>query len=118
METLEHVKVLETKVADLIDFVKRVREENASYQKRINELEVLIQGFKEERGRIQEGILSALGRLNTFEDTMEKKPSALPLKSTGDEHSEDGIVPSEDASTGSPDSTSGQSEDNVEHHNF
>ncbi|MDR3334227.1 MAG: hypothetical protein LBT13_05000 [Treponema sp.] len=111
METLEHVKVLETKVTDLIDFVKRVREENAAYQKRINELEVLIQGFKEERGRIEEGLLSTLGRLNKFEDSMEKKLSALPLQSTGDEHAEVGLVPSEDASAGSPDSTSGQSED-------
>jgi chromosome segregation ATPase len=79
MVTFEQVKLLETKVAKAIDFVDRVSGENAllrgkleTYQKRIGELEVLIQRFKDDQGRIEEGILSALDRLNRFEADMEQ----------------------------------------------
>jgi FtsZ-binding cell division protein ZapB len=79
MVSLEQVKLLETKVAKAIDYVQRVTGENAvlqdkldSYQKRIDELEVLVQRFKEDQGRIEDGILSALDRLNQFEDAIEK----------------------------------------------
>jgi chromosome segregation ATPase len=79
MVSLEQVKLLESKVARAIDYVERVTGENAvlqgkldSYQKRIDELEVLVQRFKEDQGRIEDGILSALDRLNQFEDAIEK----------------------------------------------
>ncbi|GHV57452.1 hypothetical protein AGMMS49579_23330 [Spirochaetia bacterium] len=79
MVTLEQVKLLESKVAKAIDFVERVTGENVllqgkldSYQKRIDELEILIQQFREDQGRIEDGILSALDRLNQFEDAIEK----------------------------------------------
>jgi hypothetical protein len=82
MISLEQVKLLESKVAKAIDYVKRVTEENKrleatleSYQKRIDELEVLVQGFKEDQGKIEEGILAALDRLNQFEDAIEKSLS-------------------------------------------
>jgi hypothetical protein len=77
MVSLEQVKLLETKVAKAIDFVSRVTDENSllkgtleSYRKRIDELEGLVQRFKDEQGRIEEGILSALERLNQFEDAI------------------------------------------------
>ena len=94
MINLEQVKLLETKVAKAVDYVERLAKENAalhrqeielqtrleSYQKRIDELEVLVMGFKEDQNRIEEGILSALDRLNQFEKAMEKslrdKPTA------------------------------------------
>jgi chromosome segregation ATPase len=83
MVSLEQVKLLETKVAGAIEYVERVTGENAllqgkleSYQKRIDELEVLIQRFKEDQGRIEDGILSALDRLNQFEDAIEKSLAA------------------------------------------
>lgn len=83
MVSLEQVKLLETKVARAIAYVERVTEENAilqekldSYQKRIGELEVLVQRFKEDQGRIEDGILSALDRLNQFEDAIEKSLAA------------------------------------------
>jgi TolA-binding protein len=79
MVTLEQVKQLETKVARTVEYVERVSRENTqlqgkldSYQKRIDELEVLIRKFKEDQGRIEDGILSALDRLNKFEDAIEK----------------------------------------------
>ncbi|MDR2371340.1 MAG: cell division protein ZapB [Treponema sp.] len=79
MVTLEQVKLLEAKVAKAIGYVEKVSGENAelrgkleSYQKRIDELEVLVQQFKEDQGRIEDGILSALDRLNQFEDAIER----------------------------------------------
>jgi hypothetical protein len=83
MVSLEQVKLLETKVARAIEFVEQVSGENAalqekleSYQKRIDELEVLVQRFREEQGRIEDGILSALDKLNQFEDAIEKSLSS------------------------------------------
>jgi hypothetical protein len=87
MVTLEQIKLLESKVVKAIDIVTRITGENARlkgkleiYQKRIDELEVLIQRFKEEQGRIEDGILSALDRLNEFEAALESNiaPEKLP----------------------------------------
>jgi FtsZ-binding cell division protein ZapB len=86
MINLEQVKLLEAKVAKAIEFVERLAKENivlrrqeaelqarlGSYQKRIDELEVLVVGFKDDQGRIEEGILAALDRLSQFEKAMEK----------------------------------------------
>jgi len=83
MVSLEQIKLLESKVTKTIDYVKKVTEDNIhlkeklnSYQKRIDELEILIQNFKEEQSRIEDGILSALDRLNQFEDALESTLSA------------------------------------------
>jgi hypothetical protein len=80
MLTLEQVKLLETKVARAIEYVERVNAENVSlrskldaYQKRIDDLEVLVVRFKEDQSRIEDGILAALDRLNQFEDALENR---------------------------------------------
>jgi sugar-specific transcriptional regulator TrmB len=92
MINLEQVKLLETKVAKTIDFVEKVSKENTAllrreaelqekletYQKRIDELEVLIMGFKEEQGHIEDGILAALDRLSEFEEAIEKSLKEKP----------------------------------------
>lgn len=79
MVSLEQVKLLETKVVKAIEYVERLSEENTllrekldGYRNRIDELEVLVHQFKEDQGRIEEGIVSALTRLNQFEDSMEQ----------------------------------------------
>jgi TolA-binding protein len=86
MLNLEQVKLLETKVAKTVEFVERLTGENAalrqketelqakleSYQKRIDELEIVMMQFKEDQGQIEDGILSALDRLNRFEEAIEK----------------------------------------------
>ena len=79
MLNLEQVKLLETKVAQTIEYVDRLTGENAvlrknleADQKRIEELELLASRFKEEQGRIEDGILSALDRLCQFESAIEK----------------------------------------------
>jgi FtsZ-binding cell division protein ZapB len=75
MVTLEQVKLLESKVGKAIDYVTRVTEENnllkgklESSRKRIDELEGLVNRFKDDQNRIEEGIVAALDRLNQFED--------------------------------------------------
>jgi hypothetical protein len=85
MVTFEQVKLLETKVAKTIDFVGRITEENTllrgkleTYQKRIGELEVLIQRFKEDQSSIEEGFISTLDRLSRFEAAMEQTISPVP----------------------------------------
>jgi FtsZ-binding cell division protein ZapB len=77
MVTLEQVRQLETKIGTAIDYVHRVSGENARLQgeldgshKRIAELEETVQRFREEQGRIEEGILAALERLDEFEDAV------------------------------------------------
>ncbi|MDR3192572.1 MAG: cell division protein ZapB [Treponema sp.] len=82
MITLEQVKLLESKAVRAIEYVERVSRENAqlqgkldSYQKRIDELEVVIRQFKEDQSRIEEGVLAALDRLNQFEDAIERSLS-------------------------------------------
>jgi predicted nuclease with TOPRIM domain len=82
MVSLEQVKLLESKVTNVIEHVKKVTTDNSklrekldSYQKRIEELEVLVHQFKENQGQIEDGILSALDRLNQFEDALESKLS-------------------------------------------
>jgi hypothetical protein len=87
MISLEQVLLLEAKVAKAIDYVKKVNAENAALlaertgllakletnQKRIDELEVLVMGFKEDQGRIEDGIIAALDRLSQFEEAFEKR---------------------------------------------
>ena len=90
MLNLEQVILLESKVTRIIEHTKKVSEENLalrknldSYQKRIGELEVLVQQFKEDQNRIEDGILSALDRLNKFEDALESTLSAPGTPAAG-----------------------------------
>jgi len=86
MISLEQVQLLETKVAKTIEYVQKVNAENAALlseraglqqkldanQKRLDELELLVMRFKEDQGRIEDGIVAALDRLNQFEEAFEK----------------------------------------------
>ena len=86
MINLEQVRLLEGKVAKAVGYIEKVAGENAallqreaemqgrlaSYQKRIDELEVLIMRFKEEQSQIEGSILAALNKLSQFEEAMEK----------------------------------------------
>ena len=96
MVSLEQVQLLETRVCKAIEYVKRVTAENAVLvteraglqkkldvnQKRIDELEVLVMRFKEDQGRIEDGIVAALDRLSQFEEAFENslKEKVLPEK--------------------------------------
>jgi hypothetical protein len=86
MISLEQVQLLETKVAKTIEYVQKVNAENAALsseraglqkkldanQKRLDELELLVMRFKEDQGRIEDGIVAALDRLSQFEEAFEK----------------------------------------------
>ena len=98
MISLEQVQLLEARVSKAIEYVNRVTAENAALaseksglqkkleanQKRIDELEVHVMRFKEDQGRIEDGIVAALDRLSQFEEAFEKslketkKPAAKP----------------------------------------
>ncbi|GHT97450.1 hypothetical protein FACS1894142_2010 [Spirochaetia bacterium] len=84
MVSLEQIKLLETRVSKVIDIVNRVTEENTylkekldTYQTRIDELEIVVQRFRDDQGRIEDGILSALDRLSAFEKDIEQSLSPL-----------------------------------------
>ena len=96
MVSLEQVQLLESKVARAIEYVKKVTEENSSLalensglmnklestQKRLDELELLVMSFKEDQGRIEDGIMAALDRLSQFEEAFENslKEKSVPAK--------------------------------------
>jgi chromosome segregation ATPase len=113
MVTIDQVKQLETRVAKAIDYVNSVTSENKllktkldNYQKRIDELEVMIKRFKEEQTRIEEGIIAALDKLSLFEDDMRKTitdaaPHVTDETSSADESSESSPrLPSNDEEEG------------------
>ena len=107
MLNFEQVRLLEEKVAKAIDYVERLNKERGSmlrreaelkarlevyqkqeadlkarfesYQSRIAELESLAARFKEEQGKIEEGVLAALDRLNRFEKDIEKSIREKPI---------------------------------------
>jgi predicted nuclease with TOPRIM domain len=96
MISLEQVQLLETRVARAIEYAQKIAGENAalvsereslqakidSNQKRIDELEVLVMRFKEDQGRIEDGIIAALDRLSQFEEAFEKSLKDTPQKKT------------------------------------
>ncbi len=92
MVSLEQVRLLETKVVKAIDFVRQLSDENAllrqkleGYQNRIGELEVLVEQFKADQSHIEAGIISALDRLNQFEDAMEQGAPVAPSDASASE---------------------------------
>ena len=109
MISLEQVQLLEEKVSKAIEYVQKVTEEKAALesekaaliskletnQKRIDELEVHVLRFKEEQGRIEDGIIAALDRLSQFEEAFENslkdKPDVekVPAKPTKSAVSQD-----------------------------
>jgi len=134
--SLEQVNLLEVRVAKAIEIVQRVTEENQSLaseraglqakleanQKRIDELELLVMRFKEDQGRIEDGIIAALDRLSQFEEAFEnslkddkgsaKKPAAKPKEKAAqtDEKSEVffEIPEKQEAQSGAEDVSSGE----------
>ncbi|MDR1211305.1 MAG: cell division protein ZapB [Spirochaetaceae bacterium] len=77
MVNLEQIKLLESKVAKAIEHLQRLtrensllREQEAGLKKRIDELDAELKHYKENQSRIEAGIVSALERLDQFEDTM------------------------------------------------
>jgi len=77
MITLEHIRKLDQKVSAAITTISDLRGENEAlkeklgdYEKRIQELEKLVDEFKEDQSEIEQGILNALSQLDKLEDDM------------------------------------------------
>ena len=107
MISLEQVQLLEARVSKAIEYVQRVTAENAALasekaglqkkleanQKRIDELEVHVMRFKEDQGRIEDGIVAALDRLSQFEEAFEKSLKDTAVKKPASKPREKSAVP-------------------------
>jgi len=74
MITLDQIKQLDIKVRKAIDIINSLTNENKmlqnkldEYQLRIEELEILIDSFKEDQGEIENGIIEALNQLEIID---------------------------------------------------
>lgn len=86
MVTLEQIKQLDAKVAKAVELISQLRQENKAltdklenYQLRIEELEILINEFKNSQGEIEEGILHALQELDKLEQSTVPPKAGKPL---------------------------------------
>ncbi|MEM5948552.1 cell division protein ZapB [Spirochaetia bacterium 38H-sp] len=75
MLTVEQIRQLEEKVRKMVEFIGKLKSENASLKERlsnsierIENLEELLKKYKESQQEIEEGILSTLDHLNQIED--------------------------------------------------
>ena len=83
MLTLDHVRALAERVDRAVSTIARLRAENSSLREelgagkaRVAELEAFVEGVKRDQSRIEEAIVKALGRLESFEDTITGKGAA------------------------------------------
>ena len=89
MLNLDQVRLLENRVMKAVGKIESLTAENGllknqltSLQSRVNELEGLVRSFKDDQGRIEEGILNALDRLSAFEDSAYSGREATQAQTT------------------------------------
>ena len=77
MITVEQIHQLEKGVKQAVEVINSLKEENgllknklSGYETRIEELEVLINSFKEHQTSIEDGIVNALQQLDVLEDLL------------------------------------------------
>lgn len=77
MIRLEQVVALEARVEKAVALISSLRTENSSLraglaaaESRVTELETLVAEFQKDQSRIEEGILQALRKLDSFEDSV------------------------------------------------
>ncbi len=111
MISVEQIQKLEAKVLQAVEVIKSLREENSllkgklsGYEKRIEELEILIDSFKQDQTNIEEGIINALNQLDLLEDIVSESDSEksedLPsddVDVTGNEPQEEAVSVTEDS---------------------
>lgn len=83
MITLDQIRGLELKVQRAVAYIAELKEENSLLQKnlekyrgRIDELEVLINTYKEDQNEIEQGVVNALFHLDKLEDDISRSPDA------------------------------------------
>ena len=91
MISLDQVQLLEQKVGSAVEKITQLSAENAALRTKCAELQNALDAkseqfnsFQSDQNKIEEGILSALDRLNTVENTV--------LESANAENSSDGAV--------------------------
>ena len=98
MITIEQIQKLDQKVQAVVEQATGLKRENAAlkskldqYQKRIGELEVMIERFKQDQEQIEKGILRALEQLDRLEDSaVEETPEPVSgADSPGEDEAED-----------------------------
>jgi septal ring factor EnvC (AmiA/AmiB activator) len=74
MITLEQIQKLDAQVKKAVSRIEELKTENSGlkkklddYQKRIEELEILISDFKRDQGEIEQGIINALSQLEKLD---------------------------------------------------
>jgi len=77
MISLEQVRALESRVEKAVALIAALRAENASMRSglsaaegRVAELEGLVSEFQKDQSRIEQGIIEALRKLDSFEDAV------------------------------------------------
>ena len=76
MISLEQIRLLEQKVTSAVELIRVLREENAtlrrgldSAQRRMKELETLVEGFKTDQREIESAIVRTLANLDDLEES-------------------------------------------------
>lgn len=76
MVSLEQIRLLEQKVTSAVELIRVLREENAtlrrgldSAQRRMKELETLVEGFKTDQREIESAIMRTLASLDELEES-------------------------------------------------
>ncbi len=96
MITLDQIKQLDVKVRKAIDIINSQKSENNmlqekldTYQLRIEELEILIDTFKEDQGEIEHGIIDALNQLDILEESTVVPEESLQEEQAASETTEE-----------------------------
>ena len=121
MITLEQIKQLDHKVRKAIDKITTLKSENNmlqekldNYQLRIEELEVLIDTFKEDQSEIESGIIDALNQLDILEDNIVPPDADSELAVEATEETNESIDTEETEDSNEDDSESTDSSENKE----
>jgi DNA repair exonuclease SbcCD ATPase subunit len=95
MITLDHIRKLDQKVTAAISTISALKGENdalkdklGTYERRIQELEKLVDEFKEDQSEIEQGILNALSQLDKLEDDMNSPGETVPAEAASAEAAE------------------------------
>jgi len=85
MISLEQIKLLESKITRAVELIRVLKEENGtlrkgleSAQKRMRELESLVDGFKSDQKEIESVILRTLHHLDELEESVHSSRKAEP----------------------------------------
>ena len=101
MISVEQIKQLQAKVQSAVDVIHKLRSENSllasklsGYEKRIEELEVFIESYKRDQSSIEEGIVAALKKLDSLEESVlsDSNNDSVDQEKEKEEESVDSVV--------------------------